>query len=445
MTDRKAPKRIATAVLGSLKGGVVPRAGLEYITVGRQAEIDALLRDVEVIADGGAAFRFIVGRYGAGKSFLLQTIRNHVMEKRFVVLDCDLSPERRFCGAKGQGLATYKELVRNMSVRTRPEGGALPLVLEKWLSAVQGEAAAQGDAPDSPAFEQAVKRRIFEVVHAMEDMVNGFDFGQALARYWQAARDGDDEGKSKVLRWFRGEYATKTEARHALGINLIVTDDNWYDFLKLYAAFLVRAGYAGMLILVDELVNIYRIPHRVTRQYNYEKILAMYNDTLQGKARHIGILMCATPQCLEDPDKGVYSYDALRSRLTEGRFSADANGAPPVRDLLAPVIRLEPLSYEEMMVLTEKLAALHAGLYEYTCDITPEEYLAFLKAEYERIGASTHITPREVIRDFVELLNITWQNPGRRIGDILREGGFLFAQETQTEEGLHAEFAGFEV
>ncbi|MDR2754060.1 MAG: ATP-binding protein [Oscillospiraceae bacterium] len=436
--EHKAPKRIATAVLGSLKGGVVPRVGLEYITVGRTAEIDALLRDVDVIADGGAAFRFIVGRYGAGKSFLLQTIRNHVMERQFAVLDCDLSPERRFCGAKGQGLATYKELVRNMSVRTKPDGGALPLVLEKWLSGVQTQVIDSGTMPNMPGFETAVQQRIYAVIHAMEDMVNGFDFGKAIAAYWQAGRNGDEEKKSQVLRWLRGEFSTKTEATRALGIHLIVTDENWYDFLKLFAAFLVQVGYKGMLIMVDELVNIYCIPHRVTRQYNYEKILAMYNDTLQGKASHIGMLMCATPQCLEDTDKGIFSYDALRSRLTEGRFSN-----PGTRDLLAPIIRLEPLTYEELMVLAEKLAALHAHLYDYTSDIRPEEYVAFLKAEFERIGASTHITPREVIRDFVELLNIVWQNPGRRIGEILREGGFDFAGGT--EEGIHTEFAAFEV
>ena len=196
MTERKAPKRIAAAVLNSLKGGVVPRTGLEYITVGRGAEIGALLRDMEIIAEGGAAFRFIVGRYGSGKSFLLQTIRGHVMEKRFAVLDCDLSPERRFCGAKGQGLATYKELVKNMSVRVKPDGGALPLVLEKWLSAVQAQVASE-ISPDSAGFEDEVKRRIYTVVHAMEDMVHGFDFGRALARYWQAARKGDDEGKRR--------------------------------------------------------------------------------------------------------------------------------------------------------------------------------------------------------------------------------------------------------
>ena len=437
MQDRKAPNRIAAAALGSLGGGVVPRVGLEYITVGRAAEINALLRDMDLVAGGGAAFRFIVGRYGAGKSFLLQTMRNHVMEKRFAVLDCDLSPERRFCGTRGQGLATYRELVRNMSVRARPEGGALPLVLEKWLSSIQAEVVQEGFTPDAPGFEMEVQKKIHSVIHAMEDMVNGFDFGLALGKYRQAALENDDEGRAKVLRWLRGEYATKTEARQALGVGSIVTDDNWYDYLKLFSAFLVRAGYAGMVIMIDELVNLYRIPHRTTRQYNYEKILAMYNDALQGKAKHIGILMCATPQCLEDPDKGIYSYDALRTRLAEGRFSA-----PGARDLLAPVLRLEPLTYEEMMVLTEKLAALHAGLYGYECAIAPEEYLAFLKSEYGRVGTGTHITPREVIRDFVEVLNLLYQDPGKRIGDILKEGG---GQEKQGEDGVSAEFAGFEV
>ena len=437
---RKAPKRIATAVLGSLKGGVVPRVGLEYITVGRMREIHALLRDVEIIAEGGAAFRFIVGRYGSGKSFLLQTIRNHVMEKRFVVLDCDLSPERRFCGAKGQGLATYKELVRNMSVRTRPEGGALPLILDKWLSNIQAEAAREtGFETDDPRFEKAVYGKIFAVIREMENMVNGFDFGQCVAAYYKASKNGDDTQKSNALRWFRGEYATKTEAKRALGINLIVTDENWYDFLKLFSAFLVRAGYRGMFILVDELVNIYRIPHRVTRQYNYEKILAMYNDALQGKSSNIGILMSVTPQCLEDADKGIFSYDALRSRLTEGRFSTSN-----VRDLLAPILRLEPLTYEELMVLTEKLAELHANLYDYACDITQEEYLQFLKTEFERVGAATHLTPREIIRDFIELLNLVYQSPGKRMGDILAESGQLKG-EVRADGEVTAEFSEFEV
>ncbi|MDR1733721.1 MAG: ATP-binding protein [Oscillospiraceae bacterium] len=441
MQQRQAPKRVATAVLNSLKGGVVPRVGLEWVTVGRKDEIYALLADTDVIAEGGASFRFIVGRYGAGKSFLLQTIRNYCLDRDFVVLDCDLSPERRFSGGKGQGVATYKELVRNMSTKLKPEGGALALILERWLSGIQTQTVAQGIEPGSEAFRQGVKRQIFSVVGEMQTMVNGFDFGIALSYYYNAWQDGDDEGKADVLRWLRGEFTTKTEAKRAIGVNIIVHDENWYDFLKLYSAFLVQAGYRGMLLLIDELVNIYRLPNRVTRQYNYEKILMMYNDTLQGKAQHMGIIMGSTPQALEDQERGIYSYDALRSRLTEGRFAKAGT-----RDLLAPVIRLDPLSYEELYVLTEKLASLHAGLYGYESHLTGEEIVGFLKVEFERIGADTHITPREVIRDFIELLNITMQNPGKTITDILTEGGFAFTAATlENTSDIQSAFAEFEI
>ncbi len=439
--EKKAPRRIATAILNSLKGGVVPRVGLEYIAVGRKPEIDALLHDVDIIEDGGAAFRFIVGRYGSGKSFLLQTIRNYVMERGFVVIDADLSPERRFSGTKGQGLATYKELMQNMSTRTKPDGGALPLILERWISSIQSETAAKtGLSPADPAFDSEVRKKIYETVNELEGMVNGFDFARVILFYWDMCKSGDDQGKAKAVKWFRGEYGTKTEAKNEIGVNFVISDDNWYEVIKLFAIFLVKAGYKGLLVMVDELVNIFRIPYRVTRQYNYEKILTMYNDTLQGKAKYLGVLMGGTPQCIEDTDKGVFSYDALRSRLTEGRFSSAA-----YRDLLAPIIRLNPLSYEEMLVLIEKLAALHADLYNNEMNITEEELLAFLKIEYERIGADTHITPREVIRDFVEVLNIISQNPGKGIVDILNDSGFVFAKDETAEEIIREEFAGFEI
>ena len=317
----KIPKRIASAVINSLKGGVVPRIGLPYITVGRENEINALLHDVDIIADGGASFRFIVGKYGSGKSFLLQTIRSHVMDRNFVVVDADLSPERRLQGTKGQGLATYKELIRNMSTKTRPDGGALTLILDRWISGIQTETASESNlSPDSPEFIKAVEKKIFEVINALNEMVHGFDFAKLLTIYYRATVDGNDEEKAKVVKWFRGEYNTKTEAKSELGVNIIISDDDWYEYIKLFAAFLKMAGYSGILVLVDELVNIYKIPNSITRQYNYEKILTMYNDTLQGKAKYIGIIMGGTPQCIEDTRRGVYSYEALRSRLAEGRF-----------------------------------------------------------------------------------------------------------------------------
>ena len=436
----KIPRRIAQTLMNSLKGGVVPRVGLPYVTVGRKAEIDAVLHDVDIIAGGGASFRFIVGRYGSGKSFLLQTIRNYVMAKNFVVVDADLSPERRLQGTRGQGLATYKELVRNMSTKTKPEGGALSLILDRWISSVQQEAAASAELDvTDPRLTALTERRISAVIGSLNEMVHGFDFARLLTLYYRAYVSGSDETKARVLKWFRGEYVTKTEARQELGVNIIVTDDDWYEYLKLFACFLQQAGYAGMLILIDELVNIYKIPNAVTRQYNYEKILTMYNDTMQGKAQHLGIILCGTPQCMEDPRRGVYSYEALRSRLAEGRFAGQH------KDLLSPVIRLQPLTPEEMLILVEKLADIHAELYGYPRIVAGQDMADFIEIEFGRIGADEHITPREVIRDFIEVLDIVYQNPEIKVRELLGSENFAYAQNAVQEAGADGQFAEFEL
>lgn len=439
----KIPKRIASTLINALKGGVVPRIGLPYITVGREAEINALLHDVEIIADGGAAFRFISGKYGSGKSFLLQTIRNYCMDRNFVVVDADLSPERRLQGTRGQGLATYKELVQNMSVKTRPEGGALPLVLDRWISSVESAVAADtGLSYDNPEFSTLVRQKIFTVINDLNGMVHGYDFARLLTLYYQAYVNGEDDTKAKVIRWFRGEYATKTEARQDLGVNVIITDDDWYEYIKIFATFLKGAGYAGILVLIDELVNIYKIPNSITRQYNYEKILTMYNDTLQGKARYLGIILCGTPQCIEDTRRGVYSYEALRSRLTEGRFASE-----DTRDLLAPVIKLSPLTNEEMLILVEKLAAIHAQLFDYEQRLTQQDLITFIQIEYSRVGADSHITPREIIRDFIELMDLLYQNPALEVAALMGSEDFSYAKtplEEQAAEDL-GEFAEFEL
>ncbi len=437
----KVPRRIATTLMNSLKGGVVPRIGLGYIAVGREQEIKALLNDVDIIEDGGSTFRFLVGRYGSGKSFLLQTIRTHVMDRGFVVIDADLSPERRLMGTKGQGLATYKELIQNMSTKTKPDGQALPLILEKWISGIKTETMQKLDqSVNELEFSKEVKRKIFENINALEGMVHGFDFAKVVVMYYEAYEEADDEKKSKVLKWFRGEYSTKTEAKQELGINIIITDDNWYEYVKLFAAFLVNAGYKGMLILIDELVNLYRIPNAVTRQYNYEKILMMYNDTLQGKAKHLGIIMGGTPQCVEDTRKGIFSYDALRSRLTEGKFATE-----DTINLLSPIIRLKRLTPDEMYILTEKLRDIHSDLHNYQSSLTQNNLMDFIKIEYERVGANTNITPREVIRDFIELLDILYQNPNKSFEDIIGNDKFEFTEGDNTEKDENKEFEDFEI
>ena len=443
MTEKtkKVPKRIEQAILNSLKGGVVPRIGLPYIAVGRKNEIEALLHDVDIIREGGASFRFIVGRYGSGKSFLIQTIRNYVMDQGFLVADADLSPERRLQGTRGKGLATYRELIGNLSTKTKPEGGALTLVLDRWISGLQTEALQEtGLEPGDPKLTKAVDGKIYQVTSAVSELVHGFEFARLLSLYYHSYVEGDDETKAKVVRWFRGEYALKREAKEELGVSILITDDDWYEYLKLFAVFFRLAGYAGLMIMIDELVNLYKIPNSITRQYNYEKLLTMYNDTLQGKARYLGILMGATPQALEDKRRGIYSYEALRSRLAEGRFSR-----PGTRDLLAPVIRLEPLTPEEMLVLCEKLAAMHGDLYPCGRKMETEELAGFIRMEYERIGADQNITPREVIRDFIELLDLLYQNPDRSVRELMGSDAFTCTKSQAVSDETDPNYAEFTI
>ena len=437
--NRKVPKRIAQTLINSLKGGVVPRVGLPYITVGRKNEIQALLHDVDIISDGGASFRFVVGKYGSGKSFLLQTIRNHVMDRGFIVADADLSPERRLQGTKGQGLATYRELIGNLSTKTKPEGGALSLILDRWINSVQSIAISEsGLSPGDINLTKLVDQKIYEVTSALSEMVHGYEFARLISQYYHAYVNGDDKLKMKIIRWFRGEYSTKKESKEELGVNIIISDDDWYDYLKLFASFFRLAGYVGMMIMIDELVNIYKISNSITRQNNYEKILTMYNDALQGKAKYIGIIMGATPQTIEDKRRGVFSYEALRSRLSEGKFSK-----PGVRDLLAPVIRLEALNAEEMLVLCEKLSYIHSDLYEYEKTVSVQDLADFVKIEFERVGADVNITPREVIRDFIELLDLMYQHKDMSIADLLSSDEFSYAKSdavSNETSDLYTEF-----
>lgn len=436
----KVPRRIAAVIINSLKGGVVPRIGLPYITVGREVEIKALLHDLDLIADGGASFRFLVGRYGAGKSFLIQTIRTHAMGESFVVADADLSPERRLQGGQGQGLATYRELIRNLSTKTRPEGGALSLVLDRWVRNLQQKAAAESGESAGTAFSEAFHKAEEAFLSPLRELVHGFDFAAVLERYANASLADDNETKGYVVKWLRGEYRTKTESRSELGINACITDDSWYDYLKLFAEFLTGAGYQGLLVMIDELVNLYKIPNAITRQNNYEKILTMYNDTLQGKAHHLGIIMGGTPQSIEDRRRGVYSYEALRSRLAQGRFASEG-----LTDMLAPVIRLNPLTYEELLILIEKLAAIHAGYFEYEQSLTEDDLITFLQIEFGRVGSDSHLTPREVIRDFIELLDIVCQNPDVAVSKLLGSEEFSYAQPALQEQEVAPLYAEFKI
>lgn len=393
--------------------------GAPYIAIGRNDEIEALLGDLEAVSDGGGSMRFIIGKYGSGKSFLIQLVRGFALEKGFITADADLSPERRICGAKGTGIATYRELIRNLASRSSPDGGALPQIIARWLSDLQSQTAGEGLEIGSDAFTKSLTEKIFRTARSLESQIGGFDFASVITAYYKAYLDGDEEKKSACLRWLRGEYSTKTEARNAVGVPLggIIDDENWYEYIKLLAVFFRHIGYRGFVVLIDECVNLYKIVNRISRENNYEKLLAMFNDTLQGKAEGLALIFGGTPQFLEDTRRGLFSYEALRSRLSDGQFQKAG-----YKNLIGPVIRLRRLSDDELFALIARITNLHAQNYNWTPRVTDEDMAAFLKICLERAGADTLITPREIIRDYMTVLNILFQNPETTFSDVVGSG-----------------------
>ncbi len=438
-------RRESGAILKSFGAGVVPRIGLQHVAVGRQEEVRAFLDDFATIEDGGAAFRIVCGPYGSGKSFLLQMIRNNAMERGFVVVDADLSPERRLTGSNGQGLATYRELIKNMAIRTRPDNGALESVLQKWVNGLQNTVAKEYDLkPRDPKLIDEVSKKISEVTMRLSEMVYGFSFGSVIESYWRGIKTGDDNLKQASLRWLRGEFATKTEAKRYLPIGRIIDDENWYEFLKLFALFVCEAGYNGLLVFLDEGVSLYKIPNKQSREKNYEKLLAIFNDTMQGKVQHLGVFLSGTPQFIYDERRGLFSYEALRSRLSDSRF-----GNSDFANYTGPVIRLDKLSPEEVYLLLERLSHIHSIHYSYPQVLGQAELTAFLDTVASRLGADKLLTPREISRDFLGLLNILYQNPQVRFYDLIEAPDFQIQSAKKDPEEITKDsdelFAKFEI
>lgn len=393
------------AVIQSLRAGVVPRTGQHLIQVGRVKEVEALIKDIERVADSGSTIRFIIGEYGSGKTFFLNLIRAIAMEKRIVTASADLAPDRRLHATGGQARSLYAELMRNISTRAKPAGGALTSIVERFISEILKEACARNTNPETLIHERLAK---------LSEMVGGYDFANVIAAYWKGHDTGNEQLKSDAIRWLRGEFSTKTEARTALGVRVIIDDASFYDHLKLMALFIKLAGYDGFLICLDELVNIYKLSNTQARNSNYEQILRILNDSLQGIASGLGILMGGTPEFLMDTRRGLYSYPALQSRLVENAFAV--NG---LIDLTGPVLRLGNLSPEDFYILIGNIR--HVFAYgDSAAYLLPDDGLkAFMEHCSERIGDAYFRTPRTTITAFVNLLSVLEQNKNVNWQDLI--------------------------
>ncbi|MBQ9156798.1 MAG: ATP-binding protein [Eubacterium sp.] len=413
----KVNKRIARSILHALEGGMVPENGLPFIAVGRKEEVEVITSDMDRIAEGFSTFRLLEGAYGTGKSFMAQLIKNEALLRDFVVMDCELAPERKLCGTKKEGLETYRMLMSRLSSRTCPSGGALEEILDSYVFRLQEEAKGKGlAAPEE--IREYMEAASADLKKKTEQLPHGFDFYAALGLYMDSVAHHNEELKVQVLRWFRGEYHTRTEAKRTLGLPVIVEDGNWFAYIKLLAVFVKEAGYTGLYMILDELTQITRnIVNSTTREHNFERLLSIYNDCYGNGARYMGIILCGIPSSIHDTRRGIFSYEALKSRLSTSRLQGD--------DLIgSPIIKLSMLTPEEFAALIERIEEMHAMLHEKGGYFTEEERITFVNCEYQRIGAASHLTPREFIRDFLTILNLKAEKrPDDSMEDFLYRGG----------------------
>lgn len=395
-------------IIRSLRSGVVPKIGLQYIQVGRLQEIKALLQDFDILCNGSAIFRLVEGVYGSGKTFFLYLMKNVAFAKGMVTATADLSPDQRFHSTQGQARKLCTELIHNLAVAKSPNGGALKLILAQYLSTLKNDAMAQylGE-------ERILQKRLDEFA----EYPCGFDFANIIKLYFQAEKDGNDETILHIIKWLSAEYSSKIEARRDLGTRMIVNDENWYDYLKLFAIFVRQAGYKGLLVEIDEMVNLYRISNSRTRQNNYEQILRILNDCLQGNASSIGFLLGATPDFISDTTRGLFCYEALRSRLAQNSF----NGIKGAVDYFSPILRLETLAQEDLLVLLEKLRDIYCVDDTFKTKISMDVLMTFMNHCFNRIGEAYYKTPRNTIKAFLDMLAILDQNPQLDISDLIGE------------------------
>lgn len=408
MTGNIKPKE-ATSIINSLVGGVVPKIGVQHITVGRSEEISAVVSALEDVKNGHSIVKFWIGDFGSGKSFMLHLLNTIALKQKFVVANADFTPDNRLYSNDGKGVALYSALMDNIAIQTKPEGGALPTLLEKWIEQVIAQTAENNNISFSEIrneqYLNLIQSNIMKTINEITD-VGGFDFGTVVMKYYEGYIKDDEQLRRDALKWLKGEYRTKTEAKQDLGVREIINDLNYYDMLKNFCKLFVTMGYSGFMVNLDEVINIYKISTSVMREKNYEKILTIYNDCFQGKVTNLFFNFAGTKEVLENPRRGFYSYDALKTRLVTNKFET-----AEIRDFAQPVIRLLPLNHNEIFVLLQKLKAIFDYNYKTEIDITDNEIHQFMEEIFNKPGASEFLTPREVIRDFLNILNIIRQNP----------------------------------
>ena len=409
----------ATEIINSLLSGTVPRIGIQHIAVGRDEEIQAIIRTLDDVRNGHNAMKFWIGEFGSGKSFMLHLMKVVALKQKFVVSQVDFSPEIRLYATDGKSLALYKNLMDNISIQTKPDGGALPTLIEKWLDQVISKTAEeQGVSMEeiqNPLYNSLVEQKLLKVINGITE-TDSFDFGYVIKRYYDGYVTNNDDLKKNALRWLKGEYLNKTAARIDLGVRGIVNDQNWYNMIKNLCRLFVSIGYSGFLLNLDEAINLYKIPNTMVREKNYEKILTIYNDCYQGNCGSMFFNFAGTNEFLENRRRGLYSYEALKSRIESNKYAVHG-----IKDFAQPVIKIEPIDNTSIFILLNNLKTIFDYHYDIQMDVSDENIRSYMENIYRKPGAEEFLMPREVIRDFLNILSVLRQNPSLSFGDLCKD------------------------
>ena len=424
-------KRESQAILQSLSAGVVPRIGLEHFMVGRNDEAKQMEHELNQVKQGASLVKFIIGDFGSGKSFMQAWIRHLAFKHKFVIADCDFSPERRLYGGDGVAVATYSELMKNLSTVTRPEGNALLVIISKWIEDVMGQTQQEEGFEkidfDNDVFITSVQRRIEKELRLMENLTGGFDFAKVMSTYFQAYVQGEDIVMSSCMRWLRGEYTTKTEAKQDLGVRDIIDDTNWYNYLKVISLFVTKVGYSGLIVNFDEAINLYKMTNTQSREKNYEMILQLFNDSMQGKTEHLYITFAGTPSFLEDERRGLYSYGALRRRL-----EVSSHQHAGQKDLNQSVMVLYALTKEEAFETCKKVKVMYQMHHDIQVQMTENQIQDYVEASYGFLGGEEFTTIGSTLRGFVSMMQMMHQNPHLSADELLTGGKGLSGEQAKT-------------
>ncbi len=417
MKNKVNPKE-AHSIIKALEGGIVPIKGIQHLLVGRNEEVQEIISILNSVMEGGSDIRFWTGDFGSGKSFMLRTIESIAIEKNFAVSTVDLTPTRRFHASDGKARALYTEIVNNITVRTCQDGNAIATILEEWINGIIADVSEKNNIPVSKVLmaenKKLVEDQMLNITSSFSSVGLSFEFGQAAAKYYEGVVEDNRMLKLKALRWIRGDMDTKTEAKRELGIEKIVNDDNWYDGVKTLSELLLGIGYSGFVINFDEAVNLYKLPLSQTREKNYEKILNIYNECKSNKAKGLFINFGATRKTVFDENRGMSSYGALKGRL--GKEDIMDSGLINVNRTVLPLRVLNP---EEIYTLLENLINIYNVRYKTNIQLKTEQIKMYMEEQLNRPGAIEFLTPRAVIKDYLEILDLIRQNPDESIERII--------------------------